>query len=251
MKKLLIIACISGSLTGFSQDPEKKGICSASIQLFHANGTDWTASDHFRLDGFNVNNPLSYGAFHIDMDVTVDSLTYEITLPFGDSLQYTAYWHADGMCVNVDTSEVNHLITVLEGDLFPITYEGYYSPLYYDLSQEAYIVSPCLFKIQKGTLKPYFIRVNFQDPPQPETPLTIPEVTNDISIWLSNENTLTVKADQHVIWEINFYSLSGQVIQKSQMEGSQDVDISNLSKGCYIARISSENGLRKQLKFIR
>ena len=249
MKKLLIIACASCSLTGFSQ--EKKGICSAAIQLYHANGTDWNASDHFRLDGFNVNNPLFYGGFNIDTDVTVDSLTYEITLPFGDSLQYTAYWHADGICVNVDTSEVNHLVTVIEGDLFPITYEGYYSPGYYDLSQEAYIVSPCLFKIQKGISKPYFIRVNFQDAPAPEVSLNTEEVVNDVSIWLSNENTLTIKADKDAIWEMDLYSLSGQKIQNNILEGSQNLDISYLPKGCYIARISSENGLKKQLKFVR
>lgn len=251
MKQLLCIIFITGSLTAFSQDPEKKGICSAAIQLYHANGTDWSASDHFRLDGFNVNNPIAYGGFHIDMDIPVDSLTYEITLPFGDSLQYTAYWNADGLCYQVDTAEVNHLITVLEGDQFQITYQGYYSPLYYDLSQEAYIVHLCLFKIQKGSLKPYFVRVKFQDPPQPETPLTIPEVTNDISLWLSNENTLAVKADQHAVWAINFYTLSGQLIKTAKLEGSQDLDISDFSKGCYIARISSENGLKKQLKFIR
>jgi hypothetical protein len=35
------------------------------------------------------------------------------------------------------------------------------------------------------------------------------------------------------------------------MEGSQDVDISNLSKGYYIARIYSEKGFKKQVKFIR
>jgi len=248
MKQLLYIIFVISSLAGFSQ--EKKGICSASVQLFHSNGGNWNSDDHFWMDGFYSNNFSYYGNFQVDSTTWSDTLIYELTLPFGDSLQYTAYWHADGLCYNIDTDFENHIVSVLEGPVFPITYSGYYSPGYYDISQEAYIHEACLFKINKG-YHGYFFRVKFQDPQQPETPLDLPEVTNDISLWLSNEYTLTVKADKDAVWEINLYSLSGQMIQKNKLEGSQNLDISTLSKGCYVAHISSENGLKKQVKFIK
>lgn len=247
MKRLLYIAFIIGSFTSFSQ--EKKGICSASVQLFHNNGGDYNSNDHFYLEGFFFNNPLYYGNFQVDSTTSPDSLIYEITLPFGDSLLYTAGWLADGMCYNVDTAVVNHVVTVLEGTSFLITYGGYYSPGYFNLSQKGVIQDECFFKIEKD--HSYFIRVKFQDPPIPETPLDLPEITNDISMWLSGENTLTVKADQDAVWELKLYSLSGQMIRKNTLEGSQNLDISNLPQGCYIVRVSSEDGLEKQLKFIR
>ncbi|WP_341899655.1 T9SS type A sorting domain-containing protein [Fluviicola taffensis] len=247
MKRLLLTAFIITSLAGFSQ--EKKGICSASVQLFHDNGEVNSSNDHFYLEGFSFNNPLYYGNFQVDSTALSDSLIYEITLPFGDSLLYSAGWIADGMCFGVDTAVVNHLVTVLEGIPFPIAYAGYYSPGYFNLSQTGVITSECFFRIRKDHT--YFIRVKFQDPPIPETPLDLPEITNEISMWLSGENTLSVKTDQDAVWDLNLYSLSGQMLQKKTMEGSQDLDISNLPKGCYIARVSGENGLEKQLRFIK
>ena len=246
MKQLLYIAFIISSLTGFSQ--EKKGICSAAIQLFHDNGGDWSSNDHFYTNGFFYTKPLLYGIFQIDSTTWSDSLIYEITLPLGDSLQYSAYWTADGICNGIDTTAVNHLVTILEGTPFPITYEGYYYYVgYYSLSQKGIIRSASLFKIQMNDYT-HFIRVKFQDPPKP---LDLPEITNDISMWLSDENTLSVKADQDAVWDLNLYSLSGQMIRKNTLEGSQDLDVSNLPKGCYIAHVSSENGLEKQLRFIK
>lgn len=253
MKRLLYIIFIFSSLNTFSQDQEKKGICSASVQLFHDNGGSWDSNDHFWIDGFYSNNFSYYGNFQVDSTTWSDTLIYEITLPFGDSLQYTAYWHADGMCYGIDTAVQNHIVSVLEGPVFPIKYDGYYSPGYYDISQEAYISEACLFKIQKG-YHGYFFRVKFLDPlpqPEPEKPLTLWEALNELYLWLKNENTISVKAGDATIWEVNLYSLSGQLLQKHQFQGSQDIDISKLPKGCYIAHISPENGKNKQLKFIK
>ena len=253
MKRLLIIVFVFSSLSTFSQDQEKKGVCSSLIILSHNHSDPSIPGDYFTTSGFTLDHAAISGGFFIDSTTWTDSLIYEITIPFGDSLRYSAYWHADGMCYPVDTAVVNHVVTVLEGTPFPISYTGDFVPLLYNLSQEAVIYDPCLLKIQRTDIphKYYFIRVKFQDPPLPELPLDLPEVTNDVSLWLSNENTLSVKADKEFAWSISLYSLSGQMIQNNQMEGSQDVDISNLSKGCYIARISSENGLKKQVKFIR
>lgn len=246
MKQLLYIIFIFSSLNTFSQ--EQKGICSASVRFYHESGNDTVQNDHFYVNGFSFTNPLYYGSF-LDVTNSSDSTIYEITLPFGDSLLYSASWMADGMCYGIDTAVVNHILTVLEGTPFPITIGGYYATGYYNVYQNGVIRSSCFLKIQKEHT--YYFRIKYLDPPQPELPLDLPEVTNDISLWLSSENTLSVKADKEVVWSINLYSLSGQMIQNNQMEGSQDLDISNLSKGCYIARISSENGLKKQVKFIK
>lgn len=254
MKKLLIIVCVFSSLRTFSQDQEKKGVCSAAIQLFHDSGSNSIPDDHFSVNGFILDQPVYYGGFQKDSTTWTDSLIYEITLPHGDSLMYSAYWIADGMCPYImDSANINSLVSVLEGTLFPITHEGYYAFINYDISQKGVIRNPCLFKIQRRDLphRKFFFRVKFQDPPQPETPLDLPEITNDISLWLSCENTLVVKADEEVVWDLNLYALSGQMIQTSKMKGSQILDISNLSKGCYVAHISSENGLNKQFRFIR
>lgn len=247
MKKLLYITFIITSLNGFSQ--EKKGICSSGFHLFHESGDDSIPDDHFNLKGFSLSNPLYYGGFHID------STIYEVTLPFGDSLLYSAYWQADGMCETLMGSEiVDSIITILEGVPFPIIHEGYYGGFsYFSLSQKAVIRNPCLFKIQKNIpgANSYFIRVKFQDPPIPEAPLDLPEITNDYSIWLSNENMLSIKADENSLLDIHLYSLSGELVQEATIEGSQNLEISTLPKGCYIVHSSDKNGLEKRLKFVK
>ena len=247
MKKLLIIACVSCALTGFSQ--EKKGACSSGIGLYHYSVNDSISDDHLNLNGFYMGGLLYYGSF-LNTTTSPDSVTYEITLPFGDSLLFYASWHGDGPCYALDSSDVNSLVTILEGVPFSIYHGGtYWNWSIYDISQEAKIRNSCFFKIQRKDIpQSYFFRVKFLDPPKP---LNLPEITNDIFLWLSSENTLSIKADQDAIWEMNLYSLSGQLIQKSTLEGSQDLDISSLPKGCYIARISSENGFKKQLRFIK
>ena len=255
MKKLLIIVFAFSYTSTFAQDQEKKGVCAAAIQLFRDNTAESTPNDHFSLNGFNLNEAYYTGSFQIDSTTWADSLIYEITLPFGDSLMYSAYWIADGMCpYSLDSADVNSLVTVLEGTPFPIVhYVDYYSFLQYDLSQAGVIRNSCLFQIQRKNIpgKKYFVRVKFLDPPVQEEPLNLPEITNDISMWLNSENTLFVKTDETTVWNAELYSLSGQVIQKYRLEGSQTLDISTLPKGCYVAHISSENGLKKQLKFIR
>lgn len=207
------------------------------------------------LGGFSLDNPLYYGEFHLDSINLPDSTIYEVTLPFGDSILYSASWHADGMCYPMSgPEEVDSIVTILEGISFPITYEGYYGNTgYYSLSQHAYIRNACLIQIkaENPNATPYLIRIKFSDQIPEDPSLELPEIENEISMWLSNENTLSIKADQNAVWGMNLYSLSGQVIQKSTLQGSQEVDISNLPKGCYIARFHSEIGVEKQLKFIK
>lgn len=251
MKRLLYITFIITSLTGFSQ--EKKGTCSSLIQLYHNNANDSIPDDHFATSGFTFDHAAYSGSWQVDTTTWIDSLIYEVTIPFGDSLQYIAYWHADGMCYSVDTGMVNHVVTVLEGTAFPIIYTGDFTSLSYDLSQEGIIHDPCLFKIQRMDIphKQYFIRVKFLDLLLPETPLDLPEVTNDISLWLSGENTLSVKADEDAVWEINLYSLSGQLIYHTTIEGENSIDVSTLSKGYFIACVTDQSGIEKSLKFVR
>ncbi len=248
MKQLLYTAFICFSFNGFAQEPENKGICTASVQLFHESENDTIPNDFFYLNGFFFANPLYSGSF-MDITNTSDSITYEITLPFGDSLLYHGGWMADGMCYGIDTAVVNHILTVLEGEPFQITYGGDYNPLVYDVYQDGVIRNSCFIKIRKEHT--YFFRIKFLDPPAPENPLDLPEITNDLSMWLNGENTLFVKTDETTVWNAEFYSLSGQIIQKYRLEGSQTLDISTFPKGCYVAHVSSENGLKKQLKFIR
>lgn len=235
------------SLFGFAQDQEKKGICSASVQLFHNNGGDWNSNDHFWIDGFYSNNFSYYGNFQIDSTTWSDSIIYDLTLPFGDSLQYIAYWHADGMCYPIDTTVENHIVSVLEGTVFPITYDGYYSPGYYDISQEGYISHPCLFKIKKGS-KGYFFRVKFQEAPKP---LVVPQIINDISLWMSAENTLSIYAVEGCTWNLEVYALSGELIHSNTMEGAQNLDVSSFPGGYYIAHIKDNIGNEKHVKFVK
>lgn len=252
MKKLLHTIFIFSSLCGFSQ--EKKGICSSYIHLFHDSGSDSIPDDKFRLEGFFMNDYSFQGNFVIDSTTWADTVIHELTLPIREKLSYSAYWIADGMCYTLDSANVNSLVTVLEGTPFPITRKGFYDTyFYYNFSQEGVIKEPCLFKIQRKNdlFRTYFFRVKFQDPPQPEVPLETPEIILDISAWLSNENILRVKTDETIVWNLHLYSLTGEVIQNNEWKGSQDLDISNLSKGCYIARFSSQNGLEKQLKFVK
>lgn len=252
MKQLLYIICIISSLTGFSQDHEKKGICSSGISLFHSNGDDFYESNRVLIDGFNTSHVYEIVNFTIDSTTWTDSLIYELRLPFGDSLTYSASWHADGMCYYLDSADVNSLVTILKGIPFPIAHKGDYDmSYYYNLSQIGYIKDPCLFKIQKrNSPDKYFFRIKFYDP-EVSVEGPFPKISEDISVWQSSENMLTVQATEGIAWNIDLYSLSGQLIQNNKLEGSQDLDISTLSKGCYIARISSEKGLKKQLKFIR
>ena len=250
MKQLLYIIFIFNSLNTFSQYQEKKGICSASVQLFHKNGEDWSSNDHFWMDGFYSNNSSYYGNFLVDSTTWSDTLIYELTLPYGDSLQYTASWHADGLCITIDTAVENHIVDVLEGPVFPIAFEGYYSPGYYSISQKGYISDPCLFKIKKG-YHGYFFRVKFQDAPEQEKPLTVPQIINDISLWMSTENTLSVKAVEGCTWKLKVYAVSGELIRSNTLEGSQDLDVSSLPAGYYIAHIKDNIGNEKQVKFVK
>lgn len=252
MRQLLYITFVISSLTGFSQDQEKKGICSSGISLFHSNGDDFYESNRVFIDGFNTSHVYEIVNFTIDSTTWTDSLIYELRLPFGDSLTYSASWHADGMCYYLDSADVNSLVTILKGIPFPIAHKGDYDmSYYYNLSQIGYIKDPCLFKIQKrNSPDKYFFRIKFYDP-EASLEGPFPKISEDISVWQSSENTLTVQATKGIAWNIDLYSLSGQMIQRSKSEGSQDLDISNLPKGCYIAWVSSSNGLEKQLRFIR
>jgi len=258
MKQLLYIIFIISSFTGFAQ--EKGPICTSTFGLSHYVGTaDY--DDYLIISQGHVHIK---GMFYIDSTVT-DSTIYEIVLPAYDSLTYSGSWVNDGWgaCFTymLETDETDSVAMVLSGPVFPITYNSNNSNgLYvFNIQQNGVIHDPCLIQLQApypnhvypNPCPKYFVRVKFQDPPEPEVPLNIKEVTNDISLWLSNENTLTVKADKDAIWKMDLYSLSGQVIQKNQLEGSQDLDISSLSKGCYIARITNNTGIEKSLKFIK
>lgn len=252
MKNLLYILFIISSFTGFSQ--EKKGICTSYIHLYHDNpGNDSLPKDLFRMDGFSMNNPLYKGHFLPDSISRPDTLFYELTLPFGDSLMYSAYWIADGMCYTLDSANVNSLLTILEGVPFPVIHEGAYQTYFaFNFSQTAIIKDSCFFKLQtKNGSKAYFFQIKFLDPPILETPAEEPELINDLFVWLSNENTLRIKTDEPTVWNVSLYALTGELVQTRQSEGSQDLDLSKLPKGCYIARFSSQNGLEKQLKFLK
>lgn len=251
MKRLLVTIFIISSLTGFSQ--EKGPICSGGCSLFHPTDPLLNSYDNFRLSGGSLDHVVFSGAFQAD-SITSDSLIYEITLVSGDSLIYSASWLNDGGPCYIQTLEpedTDSVVTILEGTPFPITIfePSGYSGFSFAISQKGIVRNSCLIQFKAAYLtnpQKTLVRVKFVDPT-----LGIPDISNEFSLWLSGENKLSVKADQDAVWEMTLYSLSGQVIQKNNLEGSQDLDISNLPKGCYIARVSNGNGLEKQLKFIR
>ena len=257
MKQLLYIIFITCALTGFSQDQEKKGYCSNSCRLFHPTANN-EFTDYYSFWDLYFQDLDYGGAFHVDTSLVK---THLITLFKGDSVIYQAEWgDMDGsLCWPVEFNtlspgDVDSTLTVLEGTPFPIVfdnspYSGPYS--HYSFKQKAVIRNSCLISfraLHSGEI--HFVRIIFVDPPQ-EPSLNVPENTSDISLWLSNENTLTIKADKDASWEVGLYSLSGQLIQKNLSEGSQNLDISNFSRGCYIARITNNTGIEKSLKFIK
>ena len=251
MKQLLYIAFIITSLTSFSQ--EKGPICSSHCRLYHP--TEWIYNDYYRLKGTNWNLHEFTGLFQAD---SIDSTITEITLILGDSLLYSAGWVDWGPCFHPDLEleDVEHVITVLEGEVSvtAIRKESFSPDWDYTINQNATIRSSCFLELKGAHFsnpKSHFVRVKFVDPPAPEDQLDLPEITNDISMWLNSENTLFVKTDETTVWNAELYSLSGQMIQKYRLEGSQTLDISTLPKGCYVAHVSSETGLKKQIRFIR
>ena len=256
MKHLLFIIAIICSLTTSSQ--ERGPICNVGCSFIHDDGTPF--GDHLHLDGFYLSEPVCGGTFHLDSTNLSDSVIYEITLPFGDSLMYHGTWMNDGWgpcLVLLHPEQLDSVVEILEGTPFPILSSGTYTnEVDYSLSQDAVIRDSCFLKIRatySNFSTPHFVRVKFLD-----TPLGIPDpademsaITNEISIWLSNENTLAIKADENTLVDLNLYSISGQLVQHTIIEGTQNLDISALPKGCYIARSSAKNGLEARLKFVK
>lgn len=163
-----------------------------------------------------------------------------------------------GPCIapDLEIEDVYGVISILEGEIFPVTTVKTISssPDWdYSISQDAVIRTSCLLELKAAYIpnsKSHFVRVKFSD-----GSLDIPDAPNetstDYSIWLSNENTLTIKAVENSVLKVNLYSLSGQLVQEATIGGSQNIDISTLPKGCYMVLSSNKNGLEKRLKFVR
>lgn len=250
MKQLLYIAFIIYSATGFAQ--EKGPICNIGIRLRHENGTQ--LGDYLHISELNLSHSEPYGAFH-QVSTTSDSLIYEITLPSGDSLSYHGSWANDGWgpCLVLPNPEqLDSVVEVLDGEPFPIVTTGTYTAaMDYSLSQDAMIRTSCFFEIKAAyeqNPQSYFVRVNFL-----ESSVGVAEepVTNDISMWLTDQNTLSVKTNENAILDLYLYSLSGQLVQRATIEGSQSIDISALPKGYYVLHASDQNGLERRLKFVK
>jgi len=250
MKRLLYITFIIGSLNAFAQ--EKGPICSIFCTLTHTNGSN--LPDHFSVYSLALNNKIVSGAFHPD---PLDSTIFVITLPIGDSLVYHGGWTDWGPCISPDleVENVDGVLTVLEGALFPITAVKTISssPDWdYSISQDAVIRDSCLLEIKAvyvSNPKSYFIRVNFGEAPA----LGVLENTtkDNYMILKNNGNTLFIEADENAVLNATIYSLSGQLVQKETIEGKQNLDISSFPKGCYIVNVSDENGTEKRMKFVK
>lgn len=250
MKHLLYIAFIITSLNSVAQ--EKGPICSIFCTLTHTNGSN--PSDHFSVYSYALNHKVFSGAFHVD---PLDSTVMVITLPIGDSLVYHGGWVDSGSCIAPDfeVEDVDGVLTILEGELVPITAVKTIStsPDWdYSIGQDAVIRSSCLLEIKAiyvSNPKSYLVRVEFVESPI----LGIPEdITKDIYIVLTdNQNTLFIEVDENAILNTTIYSLSGQLVHKTTIEGQQNLDISSFPKGCYIVNVSDETGGEKRMKFIK
>jgi hypothetical protein len=187
---------------------------------------------------------------------SLDPTTFEISLPVGDSLVYSGGWVDWGPCATPEEVEdVEGVLTILEGELVPITTVKTLSTSpdwEYSISQNAVIRTSSLLEIKAVYLpnpKSHFIRVTFVAPtlPVPE----VPDISKDICIVLTDENTLFIEADEHSILNTVIYSLSGQLVEKRTIEGQQNLDISSLSKGYYIIQVTDQTGVEKRLKFVK
>ena len=248
MKRLLYITFIITSLNGFSQ--EKGKICSISCSLHHPTPDHL---DYFTVYSDALNQEVHNGAFHSN---SLDATIFEISLPVGDSLVYHGGWVSWGPCATPhEVEDVNGVFTILEGDLVPITTVKTLSTnpdWEYSIGQDAVIRTSSLLEIKAVYLpnpKSHFVRVTFVAPtlPVPE----VPDISKDIYILLTDENTLFIEADEHSILNTVIYSLSGQLVEKRIIEGQQNLDISSFSKGCYIVQVTDETGAEKRLKFVK
>jgi hypothetical protein len=249
MKQLLYIALIISSLNSVAQ--EKGPICSIAVTLHHPSPAN---SDYFSVYSYALNHRVFSGSFHAD---PLDSTIMVITLPIGDSLVYHGGWIDWEPCIAPDfeVEDVDGVLTILEGELVPITAVKTIStsPDWdYSIGQDAVIRTTSLLEIKAAYLpnpKSHFVRVTFVAPtlPVPE----VPEISKDIYILLTDENTLFIEADEHSILNTVIYSLSGQLVEKRIIEGQQNLDISSFSKGCYIVQVTDETGAEKRLKFVK
>jgi hypothetical protein len=248
MKQLLYITFIITSLSGFSQ--EKGKICSISCSLRHPT-PDYL--DYFTVYSNALNQEVHNSAFQVD---SLDATVFEISLPAGDSLVYHGGWVSWGPCATPhEVEDVDGVLTILEGESVPITTVKTLSTSpdwEYSIGQDAVIRTSSLLEIKAVYLsnsKSHFVRVTFVAPTLPVP--GVPDISQDIYILLTDENTLFIEADEHSILNTVIYSLSGQLVEKRIIEGQQNLDISSLSKGYYIVQVTDETGAEKRLKFIR
>ena len=248
MKNLTALIFIISSLTGFAQEKGAGFFSECTLNYAQPNGIVSFCIHEFQL------NVLSFsGAFQLQLS---DSIIYEITLPIGDSLTYAgSYSFGHALCSLIELEDMDSVILTVGGEPFSVVTE----PINNSWGGSSYlqrgiITEPCLIKIEAtysslGHQKKHFLRVKFVEPTLPVP--GVPDISKDIYILLTDENTLFIEADEHSILNTVIYSLSGQLVEKRIIEGQQNLDISSFSKGCYIVQVTDETGAEKRLKFVK
>jgi hypothetical protein len=254
MKKLTPLIFALCSFAGLAQ--EKGPYCGVSCRISYPAG-GWT--DYYGVHGYTLNTAFQGGIFEADPS---DSNTVVVSIPYGDFLVYRGEWVGRYVCFpEVDVEDVDSVVTLVEGPVFPLTTVRYdsYSPDYdYVVSQDGTIHHSCLIRIRAAyhpNAKDHFVRVIVEDPVTDEDPVDAeepPVYSNAIQFSLTGQQTLVVKKDAETFQlDVAIYSLSGQLLRRFAAEGEQVFDLSSFAQGCYIVQAIDENGVKAQLKFVR
>ncbi|MNJ83741.1 hypothetical protein D3C87_11630 [compost metagenome] len=246
MKRLLFITAIISSISGFSQ--EKGAQCESKCNLTYHHGTK---TDLFQIRGFYFDLFECTEAFE---QSTTDPKLYEVSINPGDSLIYNTDFIFEVCPGGIGADDLDSVLLVLEGDPVSLTQDWSVSSYHGDhFWQKGIIKSAGLFRFRDDYHNPentYFVRVTMKELSNPEIP--IPDDSDEIILSLLNENTLSVKSnDESAVLDLNLYSLSGQLIYHTMVEGGNTIDVSTLSKGYFIACVTDQNGVEKSLKFVR
>ncbi|MBQ4380814.1 MAG: T9SS type A sorting domain-containing protein, partial [Bacteroidaceae bacterium] len=126
--------------------------------------------------------------------------------------------------------------------------------LYPDGGKQAYIMDLTTIG-QSNKLNSYAVAFEqFRPEPTPPVPTDVKEITSDGGLRVKYENGgISITTDSPMTVSIEIVNAAGQKVYETSTDvyGSKSVGIDGLSVGIYLARVTSDNDNRCQIKFLR
>ena len=126
--------------------------------------------------------------------------------------------------------------------------------LYPDGGKQAYIMDLTTIG-QSNKLNSYAVAFEqFRPEPTPPAPSEVKEVTSDGGLRVKYENgSISITTDSPMTVSIEIVNAAGQKVYETSTDvyGSKNVGIDGLSVGIYLARVTSDNDNRCQIKFLK